>query len=185
MVRGGVVLLDVARVEVVEHVIHRQPRTELNSVATKREVNGVLDLRVQSQQCRQTSCVILCANKIPVLIEPRERKTRVHVQYWNKIKLVRQPDHGPEKPTVRRIRRKRAILIRPDERIRKVAEELGGGVPKRFVSSWAQWMGRLEWMPAPWGVLSRLQPRGDYCPHISCPCCRGFCDAPAKPPRTS
>jgi hypothetical protein len=40
----GVVLLDVARVEVIEHVVNGKAGPDLDAVAPEREVDGILNL---------------------------------------------------------------------------------------------------------------------------------------------
>ena len=117
-------LLNVARIEVVEHVVDSQPSAELDSVTVKREVDGVLKFGVESQEDWESPSLVFRTDKVPVFIHPRVGKARVHVEDRHKVELVGQADDVPEQTAVRRIGRERAVLIWPDEGVGKVSEEL-------------------------------------------------------------
>ena len=65
----GIVLLNIARVEVVKYVVYTQPSPELDAVPAKLEIDWVLEFGVQGYEGWETSCLVLGADKIPILIE--------------------------------------------------------------------------------------------------------------------
>ena len=117
-------LLNVARIEVVEHVVDSQPSAELDSVTVKREVDGVLKFGVESQEDWESPGLVFGTDKVPVFIQPRVGKARVHVEDRHKVELMGQADDVPEQATIGRIGRERAVLIWPDEGVGEVPEEL-------------------------------------------------------------
>ena len=70
IIRGSVVLLHIARVEVVQHVIHAKTCPELYAVIPEREVHRVLKLGVEGQEGWKQPCSVFTADKIPIAINP-------------------------------------------------------------------------------------------------------------------
>lgn len=117
-------LLNVARIEVVDHVVDSQASAELDAVTVKGKVDGVLKLSVEGQEDWESPGLVFGADEVPVFIQPREGKARVHVEDRHKVKLMGQADHIPEQAAIGRIGRERAVLVGPDKRIGEVSEEL-------------------------------------------------------------
>ena len=117
-------LLDVAWVEVVDHVVDGQAGAELDAVTAKGEVDGVLEFGVEGQEGWEASGLVLGANEVPVFIQPREGEAGVNVEDRHKVELVGQADDVPEQATIGRIGRERAVLVGTDEGIREISEEL-------------------------------------------------------------
>ena len=69
VVRRGVVLLDVARIEVVEHIVDTEAGTELDAVVPEREIDGVLNLCIEGEEGWETPRPVFSADEVPVLID--------------------------------------------------------------------------------------------------------------------
>ena len=92
VVRSRVILLYIARVVVVEQVVHRQSEAKLNTMAVKLEIHWILLFR----------------------IERREREAGMHVEDGDEVVFVGQREYSPEQPTVRSIGQERAVLVRAE-----------------------------------------------------------------------
>src|SRR5690348_10220354 len=62
------VLLNIAGVGIVQHVEHTQSGAELKASAVELEVERILDFHIQADEGPETSCLVLPANVVPVLV---------------------------------------------------------------------------------------------------------------------
>lgn len=67
--RGGEVLLHIARITVVEDVVHRQSGSKLDAMAAKCEIHRILKLRVEADEGREAARLVFLAEVAPVLVE--------------------------------------------------------------------------------------------------------------------
>src|SRR5450755_1066955 len=90
----------------------------------KFKVHRILKFSIECEKRWKTSCLIFCANIVPVLVEARIWEARMHIQDRHEVEFIRKADNVPEQAAVGCIRRQRTILVCADKRIREVSEEL-------------------------------------------------------------
>jgi len=108
----------------IEDVDNLQAAEKLDTVTPEFEVKRVLDFRIEADVGWETAGLVALADIVPVLIKPRVRESRVHIEDGNKLQFPRKAENTPEKYPVGRVARKRAELIGANKRIRVIAKEL-------------------------------------------------------------
>ena len=88
--------MNVARVEMIQHVVKSDSRAELNAMPMEFEVNRILQFCVQCEKRWEAPRLILRADVVPVLIEAGKWKSRMHIQDRYEIEFIWEPDHIPK-----------------------------------------------------------------------------------------
>src|SRR6516165_8311227 len=93
-------------------------------MAVKLEVHRVQEFHVETHKHREATGLVALPDVVPISVELRERKPRVHVERRNEIQLVRQPKDSPEKTAIRRIRGEDSTLVWTNQWAGEISEEL-------------------------------------------------------------
>ena len=104
-------MLDVAWLKVVKDVGDFEAAQELNVVSAEFEVEGILDFGVETDECRESPCLVPLADVVPIDADVGVGEAGVNIGDVHELQALRELDDAPEKDPVRSVVREGAVLI--------------------------------------------------------------------------